>query len=198
MLKRVLAILLVALVLLVAWRAWNHSLQRVTLDVRNALLADVAAAIARQTGASVEAEGAVTNLVTMELRKVPMRDAIELAAQQADCRVEMVGEKFVLKPLFDWSKRLPHHLAGPPPGEDMFQHEIKPGSLPPPGAEPIRLPFPGGGDAPPEALRRPPPPPRELPPIADLMREGIRNSTPEQRAIRLRETRNVAIPQPPQ
>lgn len=198
MLKRVLAAILVALALLVAWRAWNLSRQRVTLDVRDAALSDVARAISRQTGASVEVAGAVTNLVTLELRDVPLREAVELAAEQADCRVDKVGEKFVLKALFDWSKRLPQHLAPPPQGEDMFQQEIKTGSLPPPGAEPVMIPFGGGKDLPPETLRRPPPPPRELPPIADLMNEGIRNSTPEQRAIRLRETRNVPLPKPPQ
>src|SRR6266496_3686372 len=131
-----------------AWRA-HHQL--VTLNVRNAPLADVLRKIERQTWKKIRAQRSLDARITLQVTDKPLSDVLDRLAEQAGARWCTIHAVYVsaralhaldsalngdgkLEPA-GWTKIAPNPPPLPPPGPDEIGH-LPQGGFEPGGAGP--------------------------------------------------------------
>ena len=78
------SVLLLALVCLVCWT--RRPSDRVTIKCRQAPLEQVLRSLSRQTGEKIFAQPGATNLITLNVKRVPLDEALAIVSGQANCR----------------------------------------------------------------------------------------------------------------
>src|SRR5215472_13076608 len=128
--------------------------QLVTLDVRNASLADVLRSIARQTGTKIRAEQALNANITLNVKNQPLAAVLDRVAEQAGAHWSTLYAVYDLPQAINaldaalcgdgklepagWTKIAPAMPPPPEPGDEAPGAIIQPSGAEPQGPVPGR------------------------------------------------------------